>query len=230
MGDQFQEAVHREQGVVLARKVCPDAQPRPIFRPLAQLRTYGIAFDVSRRCQQVLHIHDKRMKSLLPQVSPPSLSKIDHPSVSAMRIRQRIAQSKFVSRNQDQNEHGWASGSMPTPPFRSFDKKPTTNVDTPCNSCKEYPFRLIAKVSETLEVPTDFVILTVPSQLGIQLRKEHRLRHSTVLATPLLEARQGGTVFLACRSALDHRLASATTSPTKLKSQKLEGAGSKCRG
>jgi hypothetical protein len=80
-----------------------------------------------------------------------------------MRIRQRIAQSKFVSRNQDQNEHGWASG--------SFDKKPTINVDTPCNSCKEYPFRLIAKVSETLEVPTDFVILTVPSQLGIQLRK-----------------------------------------------------------
>ena len=82
----------------------------------------------------------------------------------------------------------------------------------------------MVKVGETLEVPTDSVILVVPSQLGIQLRKEHHLRQSTVLATPILEARQGGTVFLACRSALDHWLSPATASPTKLKTQKLEGA------
>ena len=49
---------------------------------------------------------------------------------------------------------------------------------------------MIGKVSDTVEVPADSVILVVPTQLGIQLGEEYRLREPTVLATPILEARQ----------------------------------------
>lgn len=45
-----------------------------------------VEFNMPNRCQQIFFIHDKRWKPALPQIPPPSLPKIDHSRIPAMRF------------------------------------------------------------------------------------------------------------------------------------------------
>lgn len=107
-------------------------------------------------------------------------------------------------------------------------RKPRPVVAAPLTAAIEHPeenpLHLIVEVIKAVEIPAKSVVLVVPSQLGIQLRKEDRFRQSTMLTAPRLDVGQGRTVFRACRSTLEHRLTPAPHSPSKLKPQEHEGA------
>jgi hypothetical protein len=82
---------------VASRKVRGRARPWPIFRPRAETRSHRVALDVPDGGEQMLLIHHEGVETLLPEMPFPALAKIDHASVSAMRLPQRIPRAQRVS-------------------------------------------------------------------------------------------------------------------------------------
>jgi len=90
IGDQLQQRSRGDEGVVASRKVGRRARPWPVLRPGAETRSHRVALYLPYACEQVSLIHHEAVETLLPETSFPALARIDHTSLSAMGLPQRV--------------------------------------------------------------------------------------------------------------------------------------------
>ena len=94
----------------------------------------------------------------------------------------------------------------------------------PIEPLQEYPQRAVEELLEAQAVPVHPVVVVIPAELAVQLRKQLSEPPMAILPAPLGEALQGRPQLSARRAPLQMRFPRSIPPPAKLKPQELKAS------